>query len=224
MPLLTPASIAAIFRRFSALDSAPRTELDYKNEFTLLVSIVLSAQATDKSVNLATPPLFALADNPAKMAKLGEEKIKSFIRSIGLYNMKAKNVAALSRMLVEQHGGLIPHDYDALKALPGVGSKTAKVWLNNALGLPVIAVDTHVFRVANRLGLCHTKTADATEIALEKIIPARWRLNAHHWLILHGRYICKARLPECWHCPVVKWCLYEDKMLVPPVKKKTSSA
>lgn len=219
MTLLTKPAINAIFKTLHALDPEPQTELDYINEFTLLVSIVLSAQATDISVNLATPPLFKIADTPEKMAKLSEDRIKSFIKTIGLYNAKAKNVLSLSKKLVAEFGGKVPQDYESLKSLPGVGSKTAYVWLNNALKLPVIAVDTHVYRVANRTGLCKTKTADETERELMRIVPDKWKLNAHHWLILHGRYICRARLPECWRCPIRRWCLYPDKVLVPPMAR-----
>jgi len=197
-----------IFRRLSAKDPAPKTELDYTNDFTLLVAIVLSAQATDVGVNKATPSLFAVADTPQKMLKLGEAKLKEYIKTIGLFNSKAKNIISLSQKLITEFASKIPEDIDLLVTLPGVGRKTANVWLNCARGKPTIAVDTHVFRVANRLGLCDTKTADATEIALEKIIPEKWKQHAHHWLILHGRYICKARAPLCSECVLKDLCRY----------------
>lgn len=212
---LTPAAIEAIFTRFAAAAPHPVTELVAPNPFCLLVAIVLSAQATDVSVNKATPALFARADTPQKMAALGEENIRDFIKTIGLFNAKAKNVQALSARLVADYGGKVPTTRAALETLPGVGRKTANVWLNCVLGEPTIAVDTHVFRVANRLGLCNTATPLATELALEKVIPERWRLHAHHWLILHGRYLCKARKPECWHCPVAEWCGYKAKIPAP---------
>lgn len=197
-----------IFRRLSAKDPAPKTELDYTNDFTLLVAIVLSAQATDVGVNKATPALFSVADTPQKMLKLGEAKLKEYIKTIGLFNSKAKNIISLSQKLITEFASKIPEDIDLLVTLPGVGRKTANVWLNCARGKPTIAVDTHVFRVANRLGLCDTKTADLTEIALEKVIPEKWKQHAHHWLILHGRYICKARAPLCSECVLKDLCRY----------------
>jgi endonuclease-3 len=197
-----------IFRRLSAKDPAPKTELDYTNDFTLLVAIVLSAQATDVGVNKATPALFAVADTPQEMLKLGETKLKEYIKTIGLFNSKAKNIISLSQKLITEFASKIPEDVDLLVTLPGVGRKTANVWLNCARGKPTIAVDTHVFRVANRLGLCDTKTADLTEIALEKVIPEKWKQHAHHWLILHGRYICKARAPLCSECVLKDLCSY----------------
>jgi endonuclease-3 len=200
-----------IFSRFSQLNPHPKTELFSTNGFTLLVAIVLSAQATDVGVNKATPALFKVADNPRKMAALGEAKLKDYIKTIGLFNSKAKNIIALSHMLLADFGGKVPHTCDELIRLPGVGRKTANVWLNCELGLPTIAVDTHVFRVANRIGLCHTKTPEATETALEKAIPAKWKQHAHHWLILHGRYICKARKPECPSCRIRQLCQYPHK-------------
>ncbi|MDX1974275.1 MAG: endonuclease III [Rickettsiales bacterium] len=203
--------IDQIFARLQANMPHPQTELYYTNEFTLLVAIVLSAQATDKGVNKATPALFAVADTPAKMAKLGEEKLKTYIKTIGLFNAKAKNVIVLSQQLLEHHKGKVPHDRAALESLAGVGKKTAAVWQNCALGLPTIAVDTHVFRVANRLGLCKTTTADATQIALEKVVPDQWKLHAHHWLILHGRYICIARKPRCEQCIIYDLCEFPNK-------------
>jgi endonuclease-3 len=211
--LLTKADADAIFATFAKLEPHPKTELVAPNAFTLLVAIVLSAQATDVSVNKATPPLFARADTPQKMLKLGEGGLKNYIKTIGLYNAKAKNVMALCRRLISEYGGEVPTTREALETLPGVGRKTANVWLNCALGLPTIGVDTHVFRVANRLGLCATTNPLTTELALEKAIPGKWKQHAHHWLILHGRYICKARTPECYRCPVVQWCKYKAKNL-----------
>ncbi len=195
-----------IFRRLSDKNPSPQTELFYTNDFTLLVAIVLSAQATDAGVNKATPALFAIADTPEKMLELGETKLKNYIKTIGLFNSKAKNIIALSEKLVTEFSSAIPKSREKLITLAGVGRKTANVWLNCAHGLPTIAVDTHVFRVANRLGLCATKTADATEAALEKAIPREWKLHAHHWLILHGRYVCKARKPLCGECILNDLC------------------
>jgi endonuclease III len=198
-----------IFRRLSEKDPSPKTELLYTNDFTLLVAIVLSAQATDVGVNKATPALFAVADTPQRMLALGEVKLKNYIKTIGLFNSKAKNIIALSQKLLDEFGGKIPQSRDELMRLAGVGRKTANVWLNCAHGKPTIAVDTHVFRVANRLGLCNTKTADSTEFALEKIIPTKWKKHAHHWLILHGRYICKARAPLCNQCILNNLCKFK---------------
>jgi endonuclease-3 len=189
----------------------PKTELEFINPFTLLVAVVLSAQATDVGVNKATPALFALADTPAKMLALGEERLTELIRTLGLYRTKAKNLMALSRILVEQHGGEVPRDRAALEALPGVGRKTANVVLNVAFGEPTIAVDTHIFRVANRTGLAPGKTPLEVEKALEAVTPAQHKRYAHHWLILHGRYVCKARKPECPDCVVADLCRYPAK-------------
>jgi endonuclease-3 len=200
------ARIAELFARFEAQESDPSTELDYDNPFTLVVAVALSAQATDKSVNKATEKLFAVADTPEKMLKLGEEGLKPFISSIGLYNTKAKNVIALSRILVEQYGGQVPLEREALQKLPGVGRKTASVVLNELRIEPAIAVDTHVFRVAHRLGLSSGKTPDAVEADLMRITPEPARSRAHHWLILHGRYVCTARAPKCAECPVADLC------------------
>jgi endonuclease-3 len=200
-----------IFARLAKQKPNPQTELDYTNEYTLLVAIILSAQATDVGVNKATPALFAVADNPKKMLKLGEKNLKNHIKTIGLYNSKATNIIGMSQKLADDFGGKIPHDKKKLESLPGVGSKTANVWLNSALGWPLIAVDTHVFRVANRLGLCATKNPLATEIALEKTIPEKWKRHAHHWLILHGRYVCKARKPDCQKCILRDLCEFKDK-------------
>ncbi len=210
---LTPKAIDAIFATFAAAEPHPKTELIAPNPFCLLVAIVLSAQATDVSVNKATPPLFARADTPEKMLKLGEGGLKNYIKTIGLFNAKAKNVMALCARLIAEYGRQVPTTREALETLPGVGRKTANVWLNCALGEPTIGVDTHVFRVANRLGLCATTNPLATELALEKTIPKKWKQHAHHWLILHGRYVCKARKPECYRCLVREWCLYPGKTL-----------
>ncbi len=198
--------IDKIFARLSEQNPEPKTELFFTNNFTLLVAIVLSAQATDIGVNKATTALFAAADTPQKMLALGEAKLKNYIKTIGLFNSKAKNIILLCEKLLAEYGGEIPHSRAGLMSLAGVGSKTASVWLNCALGQPTIAVDTHVFRVSNRLGLCKTKTADATETALEKAIPSKWKKHAHHWLILHGRYICKARTPLCNECVLGDLC------------------
>jgi endonuclease-3 len=209
-PLKTQA-INAIFARFAAANPHPVSELIAPNPFTLLVAIVLSAQATDVSVNKATPPLFTKADTPQKMLALGEAGVKRYIKTIGLFNSKAKNIIALSTRLMAEYGGQVPTTREALETLPGVGRKTANVWLNCVLGEPTIAVDTHVFRVANRLGLCNATTPIATELALEKCIPTQWKQNAHHWLILHGRYVCKARKPECATCVVRDLCGFKAK-------------
>ncbi len=203
--------VSQIFSRLAKDNPEPKTELYFTNEFTLLVAIVLSAQATDAGVNKATPALFKAADTPKKMAALGESKLKHFIKTIGLFNSKAKNVILLSQKLLDDFGGKVPHDVEALQSLPGVGRKTANVWLNCALGVPTIAVDTHVFRVANRLGLCKTKTADATADALLKVVPSEYMLHAHHWLILHGRYTCIARKPKCGECIIADLCEFKEK-------------
>jgi endonuclease-3 len=189
----------------------PRTELEYSNPFTLLVAVVLSAQATDKGVNKATKALFAVADTPQKMATLGVQKLTPYIKTIGLYRNKAKNVIALSKALLEEHDGKVPKDREALEALPGVGRKTANVVLNVAFGEPTIAVDTHIFRVSNRTGLAPGKTPREVEDGLEKIVPDAYKLHAHHWLILHGRYTCVARKPLCPVCVVNDLCRYKDK-------------
>src|SRR5436309_2905045 len=199
------------YRRLSASRPIPQTELEFINPFTLLVAVVLSAQATDIGVNKATPALFALADTPAKMLALGEEKLAGMIRKIGLYRTKARNVIALSRLLLDEHGGTVPRDREALETLPGVGRKTANVVLNVAFGEPTIAVDTHIFRVGNRTGLAPGKTPLQVENGLEKVTPAQYKQGAHHWLILHGRYVCKARKPECPVCVVADLCRYQAK-------------
>lgn len=205
--------IDEIFARLSKQNTDPKTELNFTNDFTLLVAIVLSAQATDIGVNKATKTLFLVVDTPQKMLELGEEGLKKYIKTIGLFNSKAKNIILLSEKLVLVYGGKIPETHDGLMSLAGVGRKTASVWLNCAKGLPTIAVDTHVFRVANRLGLCTTTTADATEHALTKTISDKWKKHAHHWLILHGRYICKARTPLCNQCILQDLCDYNKYLL-----------
>jgi endonuclease-3 len=208
---LRPAEVEQFFARLAERMPAPVTELDYSSPFTLLVAVVLSAQATDIGVNKATKRLYALADTPAKMAALGEDGIREQIKTIGLFNAKAKNVAALSRLLVEHHGGEVPRDREALEALPGVGRKTANVVLNTAFGEPTIAVDTHIFRVANRTGLAPGKTPRQVEDGLEAIVPLAYRIGCHHWLILHGRYVCKARKPDCSACVVRDICRFDGK-------------
>jgi endonuclease-3 len=211
LPQWTPAEIEEAFRRFAAANPDPRTELASINPFTLLVAVVLSAQATDAGVNKATPDLFALADTPEKMAALGEARVRDLIKTIGLYRTKAKNVIALSQQLVAQHGGKVPHDRDALEALPGVGRKTANVVLNVAFGEPTIAVDTHIFRVGNRTGLAVGKTPLDVEMKLMQVVPKKYLLHAHHWLILHGRYTCLARRPLCERCIIADLCKWPGK-------------
>jgi len=215
---LPKADIEAIFQRFAEIEPEPKGELEYLNVFTLLVAVVLSAQATDAGVNKATRRLFELAPSPAAMVALGPERIEELIRTIGLFRTKAKNVFALSQQLVALHGGDVPQDREALEALPGVGRKTANVVLNIYFKQPTIAVDTHLFRVGNRTGMAIGKTPLAVELRLLKVIPKPYLLHAHHWLILHGRYICKARTPECWRCPIAQWCRYEPKTPTPKVK------
>jgi endonuclease III len=207
------ARTEAIFERLAAANPTPKGELQYINPFTLLVAVVLSAQATDAGVNKATPALFAIADTPEKMAALGVEKVTDLIKSIGLYRTKAKNVIALSRAIVEQHGGETPRIREELEALPGVGRKTANVVLNTVFGEPTLAVDTHVFRVANRLNIALGKTPREVEDGLMRVVPDRFLLHAHHWLILHGRYVCIARKPLCGACVLVDLCPYEPKNL-----------
>jgi endonuclease-3 len=207
------ARTEAIFERLAAANPTPKGELQYINPFTLLVAVVLSAQATDAGVNKATPALFAIADTPKKMAALGEERLAEFIRTIGLYRTKAKNVIALSRAIVERHGGETPRNREELEALPGVGRKTANVVLNTVFGEPTLAVDTHVFRVANRLAIAPGRTPREVEDGLMRVVPDRFLLHAHHWLILHGRYVCMARKPLCGVCVLVDLCPYEPKAL-----------
>jgi endonuclease III len=205
------ASVREIFRRFAAAVPDPRSELKYRNPFTLLVAVVLSAQATDAGVNKATAKLFATADTPEKMLALGEAKLTEFVKTIGLYRAKAKNIIALSERLVKEHGGKVPANREALEALPGVGRKTANVVLNTAFGVPVIAVDTHVFRVSNRVPIAPGKTPREVEDGLEKVVPEEYKMHAHHWLILHGRYICKALKPDCGHCLINDLCRWPGK-------------
>jgi endonuclease-3 len=207
----TPAETEEAFRRFQAANPEPQGELKHINPFTLLVAVVLSAQATDAGVNKATPALFALADTPKKMAALGEANVRDLIKTIGLYRTKAKNVVELSRRLVAEHGGHVPRAREALEALPGVGRKTANVVLNIAFGEPTIAVDTHIFRVGNRTGLAPGKTPLEVEQTLERVVPAQYKRHAHHWLILHGRYTCVARKPRCDVCIIADLCQWPDK-------------
>ncbi len=206
-----PARIHEIFSRLRAHTPEPKGELEYVNPYTLLVAVVLSAQATDAGVNKATRGLFAAADTPQKMLALGEEKVRDHIKTIGLFRAKAKNVIALSQILVDKHGGQVPHDAASLEALPGVGRKTANVVRNIAFGEPTIAVDTHLFRLSNRIPLARGKTPLEVELGLSKIIPQEFLLHAHHWLILHGRYVCKARKPDCARCVIADLCQSPDK-------------
>ena len=208
---MNAAKRRAIFERLRAANPHPTTELQYATPYQLLVAVVLSAQATDKSVNQATETLFRVAGTPETMLALGEEGLKAHIRRIGLYQSKARYIIALSRELLDKYGGQVPADREALEALPGVGRKTANVVLNTAFGQPTIAVDTHIFRVANRTGLARGKTALAVERALTRNTPAEFRQDAHHWLILHGRYVCKARKPDCANCPINDLCEWEGK-------------
>ncbi|HZY52840.1 MAG TPA: endonuclease III [Reyranella sp.] len=212
----TAAEVDAMFAAFARDNPEPKGELVAPNAFTLLVAVVLSAQATDAGVNKATPALFRLADTPEKMVKLGVERITDLVKTIGLYRNKAKNVFALSQILVEKFGGEVPADREALESLPGVGRKTANVVLNMAFRQPTMAVDTHVFRVANRTGLAPGETPLEVELGLLKVIPEKYLLHAHHWLILHGRYVCLARKPECYRCSIAEWCRFEPK--TPPPK------
>ena len=209
------ADIFEFYRRLAEANPAPETELAYGNIYQLLVAVVLSAQATDAGVNKATRALFETVETPAQMLALGLDDLKEHIKTIGLFNTKAKNVIALSQLLVDGHGGIVPTDRDLLTALPGVGRKTANVVLNVALGAETFPVDTHVFRVANRTGLAKGKTPDKVEAILERQTPAPFRVQAHHWLILHGRYLCKARTPECWRCPVADLCAFRPKSSAP---------
>jgi endonuclease-3 len=211
------------FRRLAEDNPAPETELEFGNTYQLLVAVVLSAQATDVGVNKATRALFRTVTTPELMVRLGEEGLKSHIKTIGLFNGKAKNVIALSEILVRDYGGEVPADRDALVALPGVGRKTANVVMNCAFGAETFAVDTHIFRLANRTGLAKGKTVLAVERALEKNVPAPFRVGSHHWMILHGRYICKARTPECWRCPVGDLCGYKAKVLAKGAKEQPAA-
>jgi len=212
---LPKADVEAIFGAFAAAEPEPKGELDYVNPFTLLVAVVLSAQATDAGVNKATKLLFQLADTPQKMVALGPAEIEDKIKTIGLFRNKAKNVFALSQQLIEKFDSKVPENREALESLPGVGRKTANVVLNIAFRQPTIAVDTHLFRVANRTGLAPGKTPLEVETGLLKIVPDEYLLHAHHWLILHGRYICKARKPDCWRCVIREWCRFEPKTPAP---------
>ena len=216
MPQWTTAEIEEAFRRFKAASPEPKGELTHINPFTLLVAVVLSAQATDAGVNKATPALFAAADTPEKMAALGEEKVRDFIKTIGLYRNKAKNVVELSRRLVAQHGGKVPREREALEALPGVGRKTANVVLNVAFGEKTIAVDTHIFRVGNRTNMAPGLTPFEVELNLDKVVPDKYKLHAHHWLILHGRYTCIARKPLCERCIINDLCRWPEKTVSSP--------
>jgi endonuclease III len=213
---LSPAEVQAVFAAFEKANPEPKGELVATNPFTLLVAVVLSAQATDAGVNKATPALFKLADTPEKMVKLGVERIAEMIKTIGLYPTKSRNVYALSQQLVERFGGQVPTTREDLESLPGVGRKTANVVLNIAFGEPTIAVDTHLFRVANRTRIAPGATPLEVEEGLLKVVPAPYLVRAHHWLILHGRYVCKARTPECYRCVIAQWCRYEPK--TPPPK------
>jgi endonuclease-3 len=209
---LNPASRRRMFERFRDANPAPATELKYHTVFELLVAVILSAQATDTGVNKATAKLFAVANTPAAILKLGLRGLKSHIRTIGLYNTKAANILKTCQQLIEHHRGAVPRDRAALEALPGVGRKTANVILNTAFGEPVIAVDTHIFRVANRTGLAHGRTVRAVEDTLQRVVPAEFKQNAHHWLILHGRYTCTARRPHCGQCVIYDLCTFRDKL------------
>jgi endonuclease-3 len=211
-PKVSKATIEEIFRRFQAADPEPKGELEHLNPFTLLVAVVLSAQATDAGVNKATRALFKAADTPKKMVALGEDRVREYIRTIGLYRNKAKNVIALSEQLIATHDGQVPREREALESLPGVGRKTANVVLNIAFGEPTIAVDTHLFRLANRLGIAPGKTPLEVEQGLLKVVPDKYLLHAHHWLILHGRYICQARKPKCGECLIADLCISRDKV------------
>jgi endonuclease III len=212
---MNPARRRAIFEALRRANPDPRSELEYSTPFELLVAVVLSAQATDRSVNQATRALFKAANTPAAMLALGEEGLIAHIRTIGLFRTKARNLIGLCQALVDQHGGQVPRDREALQALPGVGRKTANVVLNVAFGEPTIAVDTHIFRVANRTGLAPGKDVEQVEQRLLKTVPEEFRLHAHHWLILHGRYVCIARKPKCWQCAIAKWCEFSPKTAAP---------
>ncbi len=216
---MNPAKRAAIFERLQALNPNPTTELEYRTPFELLIAVVLSAQATDRSVNLATRHLFAVANTPAAMHALGAETLESYLKTIGLYRMKTRNVLATCRMLIDEHGGEVPRDRESLERLPGVGRKTANVVLNTAFGEATIAVDTHIFRVANRTNIAPGKDVVEVETKLLKFVPEQYRQNAHHWLILHGRYVCKARTPDCPVCVIRDLCEYKYKTPAPQAAK-----
>lgn len=221
---MNKAQIVEFFARLAAENPHPETELESVNDYTLLVAVVLSAQATDAGVNKATRRLFAEVDTPEKMVALGEDGLKQHIKTIGLFNAKARNVIALSEQLIAEHGGQVPADRDALEALPGVGRKTANVVMNVAFGAETFAVDTHLFRICNRTGLARGKTPLAVELKLERAVPQPFRLHAHHWLILHGRYVCKARTPECWRCIVADLCAFKPKTPAPARARATAPA
>ena len=221
---MTREQVFEFFRRLAEANPSPTTELDHTNPYTLLVAVVLSAQATDASVNIACRPLFERIKNPRQMVDFGEDRLRDAIKTIGLFNTKAKNVIALSQALIDQHGGEVPRTREELQSLPGVGRKTANVVLNTAFGEETFAVDTHVFRVCNRTGLAPGKTVDEVEAKLDRIVPQPFRRDAHHWLILHGRYTCKARLPECWRCPVIDLCRYKPKTPPPDERTKSTAA
>jgi endonuclease-3 len=212
---MNPKKRRAIFETLQSLNPHPTTELEHESPFELLISVMLSAQATDVSVNKAMRRMYPVANTPAKVLALGEEGVTEYIKTIGLYRTKAKNVVATCRILVEQYGGEVPDNREALEALPGVGRKTANVILNTAFGHPTMAVDTHIFRVSNRTGLAPGKDVRAVETALEKFVPDEFKQDAHHWLILHGRYVCRARVPECWHCAIEPLCEYRPKTPAP---------
>jgi endonuclease-3 len=217
-------TLVEIFRRFREANPEPRGELEHANAYTLIVAVVLSAQSTDAGVNKATRELFKVADTPQKMVALGEERLREYIKTINFNPTKARNIIALSRKLVAEHGGVVPPARAVLESLPGVGRKSASVVLNMAFGEPTIAVDTHIFRVSNRIPLVATRTPDDTQVALEKIVPDEFRLHCHHWLILHGRYVCKARRPECYRCPIRDLCRYEPKTPAPDTAPDQSRA
>ena len=221
---MTRDQVFEFFRRLAEANPSPTTELNFSNPYTLLVAVVLSAQATDASVNAAMGPVFAAITTPQQMLELGEDRLRDAIKTIGLFNTKSKNVIALSRALIDRFDSDVPRSREDLQSLPGVGRKTANVVLNTAWGEETFAVDTHVFRVCNRTGLAPGKTVDDVETKLDKIVPQPFRRDAHHWLILHGRYTCKARLPECWRCPVIDLCRYKPKTLPPEERVKSSVA
>ncbi len=213
---MKPAQVLEVFQRLEALNPHPVTELEHASPFELLIAVILSAQATDKGVNVATRKLFPVANTPAGIVALGSAGLTSYVQTIGLYPAKVKNILATCALLLERHGGEVPADREALEALPGVGRKTANVVLNSAFGVPTMPVDTHIFRVAHRLGLAQGKSPRAVEDGLFRVIPAAYLLHAHHWLLLHGRYVCKARSPDCPRCPLVDLCPYQDKTLPVP--------
>lgn len=216
--MINPAKRRAIFEALRTANPHPTTELEYTTPFELLVAVVLSAQATDKSVNLATRQLFKIARTPTAIAKLGIEGLMPYIKTIGLYRNKAKNIARLAEIIRDQHAGQVPQTRAELEALPGVGRKTANVILNTAFGEPTIAVDTHIFRLSNRIGLAPGKNVEQVETKLLKVVPPEFLKDAHHWLILHGRYVCKARTPECWRCGIAQWCEFKHKSAAPKGK------